>query len=100
MGESRLTHIPRGLKKHSFTSEKKRATVVKITSQGKDFKGDETTVHVRREGNRITADVFDNSIKDNDKAHITSESFPYTDVGAKQVTEFLKGEGISKTLSL
>lgn len=86
--------------KLSSTSKRKRAPIVKITSQGQDFKGKDTTVHVRREGDRITADVFDNSIKDNDKAHITSESFPYTESGAKQATEFVKGEGVSKTLVL
>ena len=93
-----MPRIPRGMKRSSSTSGK--ATIAKITSHGQDFKGDATTVHIRREGDRITADVFDNSIKDNDEAHITSESFPYTESGARQATEFLKGEGISTRLVL
>ena len=92
-----MARIPRGMKRSSPSG---KATVVKITSQGQDFKGYETTIHVRREGDRITADVFDSKSKDNDAAHITSEAFPYTESGAKQVTEFLKGEGVSKTLVL
>lgn len=93
-----MTRIPRGMK--SKTSGSKLGRAVKITSKGHDFKGEATTVHVRREGSMITADVFDNSIEDNEEAHINSESFPYTESGAKQVTAFLKGEGISKTLTL
>ena len=92
-----MARIPRGMKKRSGSA---KIAIVKITSQGQDFKGDATTVHIRREGDRITADVFDSKSKDNDAAHITSEAFPYTESGAKQVTEFLKGEGVSKTLTL
>ena len=91
-----MPRIPRGMKR----SKRARSTVVKITSQGQDFKGSETTVHVRREGDRITADVFDNKIKNADAAHITSESFPYTKAGAKQVTEFVNGEGNSSILAI
>jgi len=72
----------------------------KITTKGRDFKGPNTDVHVRREGSEIMVDVFDSTIKDADEAHLSSESFPANAQGAKEASEFLKGEGIEEELTV
>lgn len=69
-------------------------TLKEIKPSGRDFKGKSTDVHVRKERNTITTDVFDSSIADADQAHITSERFPYSRKGLRQVIDLLKGEGV------
>lgn len=76
----------------------------KVSTRGRDFKGPETDIHVRKERfdgeNVIVVDVFDNRIKDAEKAHITSESFPFTKNGARGATKFIQDEGIRARLVL
>ena len=54
--------------------------------------------HIRIEvykqiGTNIYVDLFDSAIRDPNKAHFTSESYPWTNEGADEATRFLQKHG-------
>ena len=54
--------------------------------------------HIRIEaykqiGTDIYVDLFDSAMKDPNEAHLTSESYPWTDEGADEATRFLQKHG-------
>ena len=61
--------------------------------------------HIRIErckesGTNIYVDLFASKVKDADEAHITSESFPWTDEGASEATKFLQENGFRVVVML
>ena len=74
---------------------------------GKDIQDKDGAIdgHVRVEtyngiGTRIYVDLFDSEEEDANKAHITSESFAYSDDGADDATKFLRENGFKVTATL
>jgi hypothetical protein len=67
------------------------------TRAGRDLANRDKTkdAHIRIEsykqvGTNIFVDIFDSSIKNASNAHLVSGSFPHSDEGAAEATEFLQ----------
>ena len=76
------------------------ATLVVPTRSGRDLDSNDGTrdAHIRIERYKevstdIYVDIFDSTVKDPNKAHKVSETFPWTDEGADQATRFLQKQG-------
>jgi hypothetical protein len=74
--------------------------VVIPTRKGRDLRSDDQQIdgHIRIEsykqvGTNIYVDLFVSKVKEADEAHITSESFPWSDEGANEATKFLQESG-------
>ena len=74
--------------------------VVVPTRAGTDLENGDKTIdgHIRIErykdiGTNIYVDLFASKMKNADEAHITSESFPWSDEGAGEATKFLQENG-------
>jgi hypothetical protein len=74
--------------------------VVVPSRMGRDLQNSEGTedAHIRIErndqlGTGIFVDRFDSAIVNADKAHIASESFAHSDVGAEDATRYLQEHG-------
>jgi hypothetical protein len=81
--------------------------VVVPTRAGKDLQSKDGKIdgHIRIEsykgvGTKIYVDLFVSAVRDPDKAHITSESFPWTDGGAKEATKFLQENGFQVAVAI
>jgi hypothetical protein len=76
---------------------------VTLNSTGRYYSGDETRVHVRLEtlpgdaSPSIAVDIFE---KGRGGEHITSDAYPATAAGVKEVNEVLKSDGIRSTVAL
>ncbi len=74
--------------------------IIVPTRRGTDLENQNKTVdgHVRIEdyaglGTSIYVDLFVSKVSNADEAHITSESFPWSDAGAIEATKFLQENG-------
>jgi hypothetical protein len=77
------------------------------TRGGRDLQSKDGKIdgHIRIEsykgvGTKIYVDLFVSAVKDPDEAHVTSESFPWTDEGAKEVTKFLRENGFQVAVAI
>ena len=71
---------------------------VLVSTKGRWYAGAETRVHVRLESpTEIAVDIFE---KGKGGEHVTSDSYPATAAGVREVNEVLKGEGVRQTVAL
>ena len=71
---------------------------VLVSTKGKWYAGAETRVHVRLESpTEIAVDIFE---KGKDGEHMTSDAYPATAAGVREVNEVLRGEGVKSTVVL
>lgn len=78
----------------------RRSCLVIPNRHGTDLGNTDGTedAHIRietcsRSGPGICVDRFDSAIEDADEAHIESEFFPHSDVGADEATRYLQSKG-------
>jgi len=46
----------------------------------------------------LMVDVFDSTVPDNDRAHVTSDAFPDSPEGAREASDFLRSYGFDVTV--
>jgi hypothetical protein len=67
---------------------------LKVTAEGVDCAGTTHDAHVRIENGALVVDVFRSAVKDANRAHVESQSFPLTPSGSCDADDFLQDYGI------
>ena len=89
-----------------MSSRKGDFKVVIPTRAGTDLENSDKTIDghimIEKYGRRtsIYVDLFSSKVKDADEAHITSESFVWSDGGANEATRFLQENGFRVVVML